>query len=126
MLRKQVEVRRQVRSCHRVATDWLEPSLSGDRREARRTPVSLTARHRRSGALRSSVSVTDISISGCCVLTALDVPAGSYCWIILPTLESLYSRVAWCRDERMGLDFAEPLHAAVAKLLIKRSSAQPT
>lgn len=48
---------------------------------------------------------------------------GTYSWIVLPTLESRYARVAWCNGGAAGLDFAEPLHSAVTDMIVERAAA---
>jgi hypothetical protein len=114
---------RDSRSAHRIASGWLQPTLAGDRRWVTRNTLHLAAEFRQRGKRRLHVTVLDFSAQGCRIATEAGLKPGNYSWITFPTLESWYSRVAWCRDGLAGLDFAQPLHPAVARMLLSRAKA---
>jgi len=116
---------RSIKANHRIATDWLVMAPAGDRRWTVRSSVSLGAEFRPRWRRRFGVSVEDLSTHGCRIGNPGRLVVGTYCWIIFPTIESWYARVAWCDQARAGLDFGEPLHKAVANMLIRRTAKRP-
>jgi hypothetical protein len=113
---------RSVKVRHRTATDWLEPKPAGDRRWTSRSVVDLDAGFRPRWRRRFCVRVKNLSTHGCRLADPGHLVAGTYSWIILPTLESWYARVAWCDGAAAGLDFSEPLHRTVADMIIARAA----
>ena len=112
---------RQIENEHRVASDWLLPSRPGDRRLMARTHANVAAAFRPRGSSRYSVKVDQMSPAGCRIAPAGCLSVGSYAWITFPSIEGWYSRVAWCDGDVAGLDFAQPLHPAVARMIVGRS-----
>jgi hypothetical protein len=94
-----------------------------DRRWVARSEATLDAALRERGRMRRTGLVSNLSTNGCRVEMDEAMPVNGQAWITLPSLESRYSRVAWCRDGSIGVQFAEPLHPAVADMLISRSAA---
>ena len=113
--------RRSIRGRHRIASDWLEPRPAGDRRWTTRSAVDLDAQFRPRWRRRLCVHVENLSTHGCRIADPGHIVAGTYSWILLPTLESWYARVAWCEGGAAGLDFADPLHSTVADMIIGRA-----
>jgi hypothetical protein len=70
---------------------------------------------------RIEVAILDLSTHGCAARSAVPQRTGADCWLILPTLESWYARVAWSDGDLFGLDFAAPLHRAVAGMIVDRA-----
>jgi hypothetical protein len=68
------------------------------------------------------VQLIDLSPQGCRVKLCGTVVVGSHAWIMLPTLESWYARVAWSQNGEAGLDFERPLHEAVTRMVIARAN----
>lgn len=101
---------------------WLHPTLGGDRRWVGRVACRTSAAFRERRRTRFAVEIVDLSTHGCAVKSAASPMAGAYGWIILPTLESWYANVAWCDGNLFGLDFSEPLHRAVAEMIIHRAN----
>jgi hypothetical protein len=101
---------------------WLIPTLAGDRRWVRRVACRTPAAFRERQRTRLDVEVVNLSTHGCAVMSDETQTVGAHCWITLPTLESWYAAVAWCNGRLFGLDFSEPLHRAVAEMIIHRSS----
>ena len=113
-------VRDRVIGARRNPDPWLTPSLAGDRRWIRRVACRMPAAFRESQRRRVGVELANLSTHGCAVRGAAPQQVGARCWIILPTLESWSAKVAWCDDAMIGLDFVQPLHRAVAEMIIDR------
>ena len=122
-LRERVNRCRKARAAHRADPRWLQPTLAGDRRWTARTRLQMSAQLRLRGRRRGPVELSDFSSHGCRIRNSGTIAVGNYAWLMLPTLESWYARIAWCDGAAAGLDFAEPLHRAVADMLIQRSPA---
>jgi hypothetical protein len=101
----------------------LGPLPRHDRRWFERSPAEIAAAFRERGRTRLPVQLIDLSPKGCKVKLTGDVVVGSHAWILLPTLESWYARVAWSEAGEAGLDFERPLHAAVTNMIIARAGA---
>jgi hypothetical protein len=115
---------RLAKARHRIAPDWLEVRPAGDRRWTARSAVSLDADFRPRWRRRFGVHVENLSTHGCRITDPGNLIPGTYSWIILPTLENRYARVAWCDKNAVGLDFVEPLHRAVVDMIIRRTAAR--
>jgi hypothetical protein len=121
-LRERANRCRQFKRDHRLATHWLQPMMAGDRRWVARHEIECAGQFRPRGGRGFAAHVADLSTHGCRVRGAGSPLVGSYSWITLPTLESRYARIAWCDGAAAGLDFAEPLHPAVAEMLVQRAA----
>jgi hypothetical protein len=88
----------------------------------RKIPAEVAAAFRERGRTRLPVQLVDLSPKGCKVKLTGAVVVGSHAWIMLPTLESWYARVAWTEAGEAGLDFERPLHEAVTRMIVKRAS----
>jgi hypothetical protein len=115
---------RLAKARHRIAPDWLEVKPAGDRRWTARSAVSIDADFRPRWRRRFGVHVENLSTHGCRITDPGHLIPGTYSWIILPTLESRYARVAWCDSNAVGLDFVEPLHRAVVDMIIGGAAAR--
>jgi hypothetical protein len=91
----------------------LERGMSYDRRRYVRHPTNIGAGLSANIRPSTNVTITDLSVAGCCLTTDWALEAGARVWIRLPGLESAPARVAWCEDRRAGLAFDHPLHPAV-------------
>lgn len=94
----------------------IERESGYDRRRFARSAVSIGA-GLGSGPDRpsSAVTVVDLSQGGCGVETSAWLEAGARVWLKLPGLQSWPARVAWADGARAGLQFDNPLHAAVVE-----------
>lgn len=101
----------------------LGPVPRHDRRWFERSPAEVAASFRERGRTRLPVQLIDLSPQGCKVKLSDSVVVGSHAWIMLPTLESWYARVAWTEAGEAGLDFVRPLHRAVADMIVARAAA---
>ncbi len=121
--RGRLEQSRRLRRQHRLAGDWPAQAIATDRRGCQRTQVQLVAECRRPGGRRSPQTIVDLTARGCRVQWPEPTQVGTYMWVSLPTLASNYGRVAWCGAGAMGVDFAQPLHPAVAEMILARAQA---
>ena len=115
---------RRLKYDHRIASDWLQMPPVADRRATARTPLLVEAEFRPRGQRRYCVAVENLSARGCQIARAAPLQPGCYAWIMLPTLESWYARVAWSKSGSAGLDFAQPLHPAVTDMIVRRAGEQ--
>ena len=97
------------------------PWLGGERRWASRTDTRFAAALRERQRTRFEIEVINLSPFGCAARASRPLPAGTEAWIMLPGIESWYARVAWSRGDVCGLDFAAPLHQAVAEMIVGRA-----
>lgn len=112
----------RIENQHRVASDWLVPLRPGDRRCMARTEINVAAALRPRGQGRYAVTVDQVSPIGCRIASAGRLSVGSYAWVTFPSIEGWYSRVAWCEGDAAGLDFAQPQHPAVTRMIVDRSA----
>ena len=101
---------------------WRTPAWAADRRSVRRVVCKAPAFVRASQRRRTGVEIANLSTHGCAVKGAETHMVGARCWLILPTLESWDANVAWSSGALFGLDFARPLHRAVAELILRRTN----
>ena len=102
----------------------LEPVPVGEQRKAKRAAAKTSAAFRPRGRSRVGVALVDLSPLGCRIEVETSIIVGSYAWIILPTLESWYTRVAWVEGGTAGLDFDQPLHPAVTDMIVRRAESR--
>jgi hypothetical protein len=100
----------------------LAPLRRHDRRWFERSAAEVAAAFRERGRTRLPVQLVDLSSKGCKVKLTGAVVVGSHAWIMLPTLESWYARVAWTEGGEAGLDFERPLHEAVTRMIVERAA----
>ena len=96
--------------------------------ERRRTPrlaLALPAQLRERGNSAESVQLVDLSAHGCRIETAVELSAGSFVWLKLPGLETIWCRVMWSRPAFAGLEFDVPLHEAVVERLASEGGGAP-
>lgn len=112
------------RSNARQPDPWRTPNWAGDRRRIRRVSCRTPAAFRESQRKPIGVKVVNLSTHGCAVKSSESQEIGRRCWIILPTLESWSARVAWSNGSLFGLDFSQPLHRAVAEMIVQRTGGE--
>jgi len=113
---------RSIRGRQLVAAGWRMPRPARDRRWATRVEVELGAQFRHRWQRRFGILVRNLSTHGCGIADPGQLEVGTCSWIILPTLESRYARIAWCDGNGAGLEFADPLHKSVAEMIIARAA----
>ena len=99
----------------------MEPA-SQDRRGQKRSQARASVGFRQRGKTRISSRLLDLTTSGCKIRLSQSVKAGERVWVTLPTLESWSAQIAWVDDGHAGLEFEQPLHPAVADMVIKRAA----
>lgn len=103
------------------AAGAFDPAAGQERRWTARAAVNSPAALRERQRTRFEVEVLNLSTRGCGVRSARRLKVGGHAWIMLPTLESRYARIAWSAGGLCGLDFEERLHPAVAAMLVRRA-----
>jgi len=98
----------------------LPPGRVRRKRNADRVAVAFSCQLRRSGAAAVDAKIMDLSPTGFCVETHLDLSNGADLWLRLPGLESRHATVIWSRSPRYGCAFSEPLHPAVFSMVVER------
>ena len=88
--------------------------LAIEERRDSRSPLHLPAFLLSPGGIREAVLVTDISTLGCKIVGAGPVKVGRYLGIHVPGMAHYAGWVAWQTREEFGLDFSNPLPAAIA------------
>jgi hypothetical protein len=94
----------------------------GDRRRCARAPVGMEAQFRERGRGAFAIDIRNLSRDGCGARLHGPVVFGDHLWIRLPTLASLPARIAWTAAGEAGIQFEQPLHEAVAALLVARAA----
>jgi hypothetical protein len=121
MLRLRDRTRTSVQGGRQAPARWLKATLGGDRRWVRRAACRTMAGFRECQQTGIEVEILNLSTHGCAARSAVPQRIGADCWLTLPTLESWYAKVAWCDGDLFGVDFAAPLHRAVAEMIVHRA-----
>ena len=94
----------------------------GDRRRCARSPVGMEAQFRECGRSAFAIDIRNLSREGCGARLHGPVVFGEHVWIRFPSLANLPARIAWNAAGEAGLCFEQPLHEAVAALLVARAA----
>lgn len=94
-----------------------------DARNATRHPVSMTAKLRYAGSTGFDMDLVDLSLTGCGCEAISGTHPGTLCWITLPGLGSLQSKVIHNDGVVMGFEFESPLNSAILALYVARYGA---
>lgn len=87
---------------------------------APRLRVSIPATLRVSGARAFQTVVHDLSLGGFCASAVSRLHPETLCWITLPGLESLQSRVVWWNASLVGCSFSNLLNPVVLENILMR------
>lgn len=101
----------------------VEEPDSDDRRVADREPIDMRAGFRQMGYGPTKADISDISLTGCKVDSAMNLRVGADVWIGLPGLQPKRAKIAWIRGFEAGCKFAEPFYPAVLEDFLRRHSA---
>lgn len=93
---------------------------SPQRRRAERVTVRALARLREAGRTPFEVELTDLSSTGCRLVTFARLQVDTTIWINLPGLAPLEAVIKRIFGQDYGCEFLHPLHPAVAKHLQER------
>ncbi|WP_299323161.1 PilZ domain-containing protein [Parasphingopyxis sp.] len=94
-----------------------------ERRAAHREPVDVRAGFRKTGYEAAKADVSDISLTGCKVDSAMSLGIGAEVWIRFPGLQPMQATIAWSRGFEAGCKFTEPFHPAVLDDFLRRHRA---
>jgi len=94
-----------------------EGGASSQRRGAQRATVHGQARLRGAGCTPFEVELTDLSATGCRMVTFARLQVGTKIWINLPGLAPLEAIIRRSHEQDYGCEFLQPLHPAVAEHL---------
>ncbi len=75
---------------------------------------------RRKRAMRYSIPIHDLTAQGCRIGSPERLIRGETVWLQLPSLESLPGTVRWADLGVSGVEFDQPMHAAVYELIAGR------
>lgn len=88
---------------------------SSERRKAARTPTRIRAVASTSRGIRHKVIISDLSVSGCAIVSAgHPLAPGTTYGLKIDGLETLGSTAAWSDGPAAGLEFESALHPAVS------------
>lgn len=93
---------------------------SSQRRGAERVKIRAQARLREAGCTPFEVELTDLSSTGCRMVTFARLQIGTTIWLNLPSLAPLEAIIRRNIERDYGCEFLHPLHPAVAEHLQKR------
>ncbi len=91
-----------------------------ERRRWPRRRVDAKVEFRRKRAMRYSIPIHDLTAQGCRIGSPERLIRGESVWLRLPSLESLPATVRWAGLGVSGVEFDQPMHAAVFELLAGR------
>lgn len=91
---------------------------------APRTPIYVSAALRMSGGHGFAVLVTDLSLAGFACEMMTGMRPGTICWLTLPGLGALESRMVWNDGSKIGCEFQTLLNQAVFDWIVERHAAQ--
>ena len=97
------------------------PSVKpSERRRVHRFALRLSAMVRERGRGRMPVRVIDISTHGSRIELSCGLLIGSWVWLSIAGLDTIYAKIVWCRDGFAGLEFTTPIHDSVLDTLLKQ------
>lgn len=109
----------------RVTSDDLSPARKPWPRASTRLELS-AAISLRSPRFSSHPSLlSNLSRHGCCLDLTHRVTAGDKLWVKLPGLAAIETIVIWEDEFIAGVEFVQPLHAAVMDMLSKQLTEKP-
>ncbi|MFC0684790.1 MULTISPECIES: PilZ domain-containing protein [Sphingomonadaceae] len=91
-------------------------------RSAPRVRIAIPAGFRASGTKGYQTAVRDLSLSGFSATAISRLHPGTYCWLTLPGMESLPSRVVWWQDGLVGCSFEQLLSPIILETILARWS----
>ena len=72
-------------------------------------PVSVRARE----GGRETGTIENLSVGGCAIVAPGVYPVGARLFVTIDRFQSFAGRVIWHKDDRFGVEFDTPLHAAI-------------
>ncbi|WP_380787223.1 PilZ domain-containing protein [Sphingomonas sp. R86521] len=90
-----------------------------DRRSIRRRRAGVPCWIGSSALGKRRAELRDISAQGCLCMASLTAQPGTSVLVTIPTFGPMLTTVRWARVDRVGLEFANPLHASVVEHIVK-------
>lgn len=106
-------------------TDDLYSVAAQEDRCAPRARVNIPATLRASGGRAFQTVVHDLSLGGFCCSAVNRLHVDSICWLTLPGLQSLQSRVVWWDASLVGCAFDNLLSPIVLENIMARWAQEP-
>lgn len=94
------------------------PHGYADARSALRKPVSVAGRLASSATGKMTVTITDISETGCQVGRSARLIEGSFIMLVLPDFAPIGARVVWTGPTSIGLKFERTLHRSIVDHIV--------
>lgn len=91
-----------------------------ERRRGPRLPLEADVEFRRHKQTHYTISLHDLSASGCRIAAPERLGWGERVWVQLPSLQSLSACVKWTGAWQSGVEFEQPLHPAVFDMMAAR------
>jgi hypothetical protein len=89
-------------------------------RHSPRLPLETDVEFRRHKQAHHTVSMHDLSASGCRIAAPEQLGRGERVWVQLPSLQSMCGAVRWTNAWQSGVEFERPMHAAVFDMMAAR------
>ncbi|WP_182911915.1 PilZ domain-containing protein [Sphingomonas cavernae] len=102
------------------AATRMPPIAQRDARRVQRVSVRIQAGVREQSTHRFSADLTDLSVTGFCLVCTSAIPVGTRIFVTLPGLGGQESVVEWRDRDRYGCSLIQPLHASVRDHLASR------
>ena len=109
----------------RVSSDDLPPARTPWPRASTRLELSAAISLRSPRFASHPSLLSNLSRHGCCVDLTHRVVPGDKLWVKLPGLAAIETVVIWEDEFIAGVEFAQPLHAAVMEMLSQQLTEQP-
>lgn len=90
---------------------------------APRIPILIPAMLRVSGGHGFAVLLTDLSMAGFACEMMTGMHPGTLCWLTLPGLAGLESRIVWNNGRKVGCEFAQLLNESVLDWVVEQQGA---
>lgn len=90
---------------------------------APRIPIVIPAMLRMSGGHGFAVLLVDLSVAGFACEMMTGMHPGTRCWLTVPGLEGLESRIVWNNGRKVGCEFAHLLNEAVVDWIVAEHGA---
>ncbi len=97
-----------------------------EQRDDNRRLVSASISFRQPGRKASTVSLRDVSATGCRFTSYVQPGIGQRIWISLPGLELLGATVRWVAGNDCGCEFDRALYPAVLESVMMRMGSRPS
>jgi len=91
-----------------------------ERRAAPRTPVDLHAGFRKQGFDSARADVSNLSVTGCKIDSAMNLGPKARVWIKFPGFQPMQATVIWVNGFEAGCEFSAPFYKPVLENFLSR------